>query len=100
MQYVITALDYTDDQTLNRRLDCREQHLQNVKQMINNGTFLSGGAMLNADGKMIGSTLHVEFETRDQLENWLASDVYTTNKVWEKIDIQECKLVPVTKLKT
>ena len=98
MQYVITALDYKDEQALERRLACRESHLEGIKKMIKIGTFISGGAILNSEGKMVGSTVHVEFKTRKELEDWLANDVYTTNNVWETVDIQECKLVPVKEL--
>jgi uncharacterized protein YciI len=67
--------------------------------MIAEGTFLSGGAILDADGRMIGSSAHVEFEHREQLEQWLRSDPYTAGKVWDRIDVREIKLVPVHQFK-
>ena len=95
MQFVVTALDFTDAGALDRRIANRDAHLASVQQMIADGTFLSGGAILNADGKMVGSTLHVEFPDRATLDQHLRNDPYTIGKVWEQIDIKTVKLVPM-----
>lgn len=88
MQFVVTALDYTDDGALQRRMDNREAHLAGVRELVAAGKILSGGALLNDDGKMIGSSMHVDFPDREALEKCLQSDPYVTGKVWEKIDIK------------
>tara|TARA_R110000772_G_scaffold20205_9_gene56146 strand:+ start:645 stop:944 length:300 start_codon:yes stop_codon:yes gene_type:complete len=93
MQFMITAYDYSDSDALNRRLAAREKHLDKVKKAIASGNFLSGGAILNEQGLMIGSTLHLEFPSREALDLDLQQDPYITAKVWEKIDIQEIRLV-------
>jgi uncharacterized protein len=95
MQFVITAMDFTDAAALDRRMANREAHLQSVRRMIADGTFLSGGAILDVDAKMIGSTLHVEFPDRVSLEQHLQNDPYITGKVWEHVDIKVAKLVPL-----
>ncbi len=64
MQFVITALDYTDADALDRRMANREQHLAGARNLFASGHFVSGGAILDDTGKMIGSTLHAEFPTR------------------------------------
>jgi uncharacterized protein YciI len=95
MQFVVTAMDYTDADALDRRMQSREAHIASIQQLIADGHFLSGGAILNDDGKMIGSTLHMEFPDRESLENCLNSDPYIAVKVWEHFDIKAVKLVPV-----
>ena len=95
MQFVITAMDYTDDDALNRRKAYREAHLVSVRQMIDKGNFISGGAILDDKGNMIGSTLHLEFPDRESLDRHLAKDPYIDGKVWDDIDIKTVKLVPV-----
>ncbi|NOU50299.1 hypothetical protein HG263_07055 [Pseudoalteromonas sp. JBTF-M23] len=99
MQYIITAYDYTDEDAIRRRLAVREQHFDRITALIQTGNFLSGGAMLDETGKMIGSSVHVEFSTREELDNWLNNDPYVTNNVWENIDIKEARLVPVEQYK-
>jgi uncharacterized protein YciI len=95
MQFVITALDYTDADALNRRMANRELHLAGVRKLIADGHFLSGGAILDDDGRMIGSTLHMQFPARADLDAQLRSDPYVAGKVWEKIDVREVRLVPL-----
>ena len=95
MQFVITAMDFTDPGALDRRMANRESHLTLIRQMIADGSFLSGGAILDANGKMAGSTLHVEFPDRASLDKHLQKDPYIAGKVWEHIDIKTVKLVPL-----
>lgn len=96
MQFVVTAMDHTDPQAIERRMEHRDAHLANVKQMIAAGIFLSGGAILDAEGKMIGSTLHLEFETKEALDKHLKSDPYVAGKVWNNIEVAEMKRVPMS----
>ncbi len=95
MQFVVTAMDYTDEDALNRRMENREAHLDGAMQLIAEGRFLSGGAILDEQEKMIGSTLHLEFPDRESLEAHLQKDPYISGKVWETIEIREARLVPL-----
>lgn len=95
MQFVVTAMDYTDEDALNRRMENREAHLDGARQLIAEGRFLSGGAILDEQEKMIGSTLHLEFPDRESLEAHLQKDPYISGKVWETIEIRAARLVPL-----
>lgn len=95
MQFVVTAMDFTDPDALDRRLEHRDAHLAGVQELIADGRFLSGGAILDDDGRMVGSTLHLDFPDRAALEEHLAGDPYVSGRVWESIDIKACKLVPM-----
>lgn len=99
MQYVVTAMDFTDQDALSRRLENREAHLAGLKKMTAAGTFLSGGAILDSEGRMVGSSAHVEFDNREALDDWINSDPYTIGKVWCQVDIREIKLFPVDQFK-
>ncbi len=94
MQFLVTALDYTDAEAIDRRMKHREKHLANVREMIDSGKFLVGGAILDDNEKMIGSALMLEFPDRESLDQHLAQDPYIDGKVWDKIDIKPIKLVP------
>ncbi len=95
MQFMITAFDYKDSDAITRRMNAREAHLNRIKPLIAKGNFLSGGAILNEQGKMIGSTLHMDFPSRQNLDDFLKDDPYVKNKVWEQIEINTIKLVPM-----
>ena len=99
MQYVVTAMDHTDSEALFRRMAHREAHLAGLRKMIAEGSFLSGGAILDAENRMIGSPAHVEFSTRVELDAWLKSDPYTEGKVWDRIEVREIRLLPVNQFK-
>ncbi len=96
MNFVVTAMDYKDEEALNRRLKMRDAHLSGLSDLVAKGHFLSGGAILNADGKMIGSSAHVCFENEEQLYAWIDNDPYVLGKVWEQIDVKEIALFPVS----
>ncbi|MFN8347225.1 MAG: YciI family protein [Spirosomataceae bacterium] len=88
MLYVVHAYDYTDSEALDRRMSVRGRHLEGAKVLKSNGNFIMGGALLDPDGKMIGSMMVVDFEEERQMNQWLQNDPYVTGKVWEKIDVK------------
>jgi uncharacterized protein YciI len=95
MQFVVTAMDFTDSEALDRRIANRDAHLAGLKKMTAEGTFLSGGAILDSEGRMVGSSAHVMFDSRPALDHWLKNDPYTVGKVWDQFDVRELKLFPV-----
>ncbi|KAA9349911.1 YciI family protein [Larkinella humicola] len=95
MRYVIHAYDYTDDQAMDRRLAVRPNHFDGARQLKADGHFVLGGALLDPDGKMIGSMMLLDFDTEDQLNDWLQNEVYISGKVWERIDIKPFKQADV-----
>lgn len=94
-QYVIHAWDGTDDKALERRMAARPAHFDGAKKLKAEGHFVLGGAMLNEQGKMIGSTMVLQFETKEQLQQWIDSEPYITGKVWGKIDIHPFRVADV-----
>jgi len=89
MQFLILAYDGTDSEALDRRMSVREKHLEGVRKFKKDGRHLFGGAMLDDDGKMIGSMMVVDFQSEEALRSeWLNSDPYITGNVWQKIEIK------------
>jgi len=94
-QYLVTAYDYTDDGALKRRMDVRPHHLDGAKALKANGNYVVGGAMLNEEGKMMGSIMILQFEDEEQLEAWKQSEIYITQKIWESVDIKPFRVANV-----
>lgn len=94
-QYLVTAYDYTDVDALQRRMNVRPHHLDGARDLKANGNFVIGGAMLNDDGKMIGSVMIVQFETEEELQAWQQNEPYITQKVWESYDVKPFKVADV-----
>ena len=94
-QYLITAYDYRDENAFERRMAVRPDHLEGARFLKENNQFLIGGAMLGDDGKMIGSTMVVQFETRGELDAWLSREPYILRKVWETVDVKPFRVAAV-----
>jgi uncharacterized protein YciI len=93
MEYLVIAHDGTDAGAKERRLKARQAHLEGAKALKANGQFINGGAILGEDGEMIGSSLYVEFTSREELDEWLANDPYTTGGVWVATKVYPVRLV-------
>lgn len=93
MQFMVIGRDGTDPGAKQRRLDARDAHLEGAKKLKAEGKFLAGGAMLNEQGDMIGSTLYLEFESQAELDNWIANDPYTKQGVWKEVETTPIRLV-------
>jgi uncharacterized protein len=94
-QYLIYAKDSTDAGALARRMIVRPAHFEGVKVLKARGCFVMGGAMLNDEGSMIGSTLVLQFETQAEFDAWYVSEPYITGKVWENITMYPFKLAVI-----
>lgn len=92
MQFLLLAYDGTDPEALQRRLKVREEHLRKIDILKKTGEFLLGGAILDENGKMIGSMIVYDFPDRHALEEWLKEEPYLTTGVWEKTEIQPFRL--------
>ena len=110
MQFLITAFDGTDSEALSRRLAVRAAHIELGNKYRDKGNHLYAAAILNDTetlndtaqsntgqnntAQMIGSVMIVEFNSRAELDSWLAEEPYVTGNVWQKIDIKPCKVAP------
>ena len=95
MQFLLVAFDGTDNEALERRMKARPAHLENVAVLKKLGEFLLGGAILDDNGKMIGSMIVYEFPDRAALDASLENEPYVIHSVWKKIDIMPYRLAKI-----
>jgi uncharacterized protein YciI len=76
-------------------MNIRPYHLDGAKELREKGNFILGGAMLNDEGKMIGSVMVLQFETDEELEAWKKNEPYISQNVWETVDIKPFKVANV-----
>ncbi len=91
MQFIIRAYDGKD--MLEKRMEVRPRHLENLSQV--EGKIICAGGLLDEEGKMKGSVLVMEFETREGLDRYLDSEPYIREKVWEKVEVEAMNVVIV-----
>lgn len=92
LEYLITALDGTDEGALDRRLAVRDAHLVGAQRLAERGELVSGGAILDDDGRMIGSSMHVRFADEAAFRAWYDAEPYITEGVWQQITVRPMRI--------
>ena len=93
MQFMITAYDGTDEAALSRRRNIRPLHLENIRQVQEQGRFVCAGGIKNDSGSPIGSFLILEFESQEALDAYLSEEPYIVHQVWETVHVEACSVV-------
>jgi len=89
MQFIVKAYDGVG--MLEKRMAVRPRHLEGMKKLGKH--ILCAGGLLNDEGRMKGSVLVLEFDSRAELEGYLASEPYVTEKVWETVEVEIMNVV-------
>ena len=92
MQYIIKA--YDGENMLERRLAVRPRHLENMAKA--SGKVICAGGLLDDEGKMKGSVLIMDFESKELLRQYLDSESYIKEKVWENVEVEPMNVVIVS----
>ena len=78
---------------LDRRMEVRPRHLDGMARLGNH--VVCAGGLLDEAGKMKGSVLVMDFQSREELDEYLANEPYVTEHVWEKIEVERMNVVLV-----
>ena len=89
MQFIIRA--YDGEGMLDKRMEVRPRHLAGIDRIREH--VICAGGLLDEEGKMKGSVLIMEFENREQLDEYLSNEPYVQEKVWQKIEIEQMNVV-------
>lgn len=94
MQFLVLAYDATDAGAPERRMKMRDAHLATIARYKEKAHMHMGAAICDQNGRMIGSCIIAEFESREALEGWLVEEPYVTGNVWGNIQVMPCKIAP------
>lgn len=89
MQFIIRA--YDGEGMLAKRMEVRPRHLESIEKI--RAHVICAGGLLDEEGKMKGSVLIMEYENREQLDDYLANEPYVQEHVWEKIEVEHMNVV-------
>ncbi|MCQ2247217.1 MAG: YciI family protein [Bacteroidaceae bacterium] len=89
MQFVIKA--YDGKGKLDKRMEVRPRHLEGIEKISEH--VICGGGLLDEEGKMKGSVLIMEYDNREQLDEYLANEPYVVEQVWETIEVERMNVV-------
>ena len=88
--FVITCTDR--EGTVEKRLAPRPEHLARLEKLDAEGRVIVAGAMPidreNPQAGFYGSTLIVDFETREALDLWLKDEPFLKEGVYAHIDVK------------
>lgn len=76
---------------LDKRMEVRPRHLAGIERIREH--VICAGGLLDDEGKMKGSVLIMEYESREQLDEYLAGEPYVQEHVWEKIEVERMNVV-------
>ena len=89
MQFLVKA--YDGEGKLNKRMEVRPRHLEGMNKLGKH--IICAGGLLDDAGKMKGSVLVLEFDSRAELDDYLASEPYITEGVWQKVEVETMNVV-------
>ena len=89
MQFIVKA--YDGEGMLDKRMEVRPRHLEGIERIKEH--VICAGGLLDDEGKMKGSVLIMEYDNREQLDEYLANEPYVQEKVWQNIEVERMNLV-------
>ncbi|MBP5513673.1 MAG: hypothetical protein J6Y04_02705 [Bacteroidaceae bacterium] len=89
MQFVITA--YDGEGMLAKRMEVRPLHLEGMERLKEH--LVCAGGLLDDAGNLKGSVLVMEFQSREDVDEYLAHEDYVTEHVWERITVERMNVV-------
>ena len=96
MQYAIIAHDGKG--MLEKRLVVRQRHLENIARI--KGKVICAGGILDEEGKMAGSVMILDFDSKELLDEYLKSEPYIQEHVWETVEVERMNVVIINGEKT
>lgn len=89
MHFIVKA--YDGEGMLEKRMAVRPRHLEGMNKLGKH--IICAGGLLDDAGKMKGSVLVLEFDSRAELDDYLASEPYITEGVWETVEVEIMNVV-------
>jgi len=89
MQFIIKA--YDGENKLDKRMEVRPRHLEGMEKLGEH--LICAGGLLDDEGKMKGSALILDFDSREELDEYLKNEPYILENVWEKIEVDRMNVV-------
>ena len=86
-------VSFTDQEgTVEKRLAIRPQHLARLQKLNDEGRLIVAGAMpkdpSNPQAGFYGSTIIVDFDSREDLDTWLEDEPFLKEGVYAQIDVK------------
>lgn len=95
MLFLVLGYDYPPPEGPERRQACRPDHLELGQRFYAEKKWLYAAGLLSATGQLVGSLIICDFPSEEALrKEWLNSEPYVLNQVWERIEIHPIRPAP------
>jgi len=84
---------YDGEGMLAKRMEVRPRHLEGMNRLGRH--IVCAGGLLDAEGKMKGSVLILDFPDRAAFDAYLENEPYVTEHVWDKVEVEVMNVVLV-----
>ncbi|MBP6190653.1 MAG: hypothetical protein E6Q26_03555 [Acinetobacter sp.] len=88
--FVLTCTDHED--SLEKRLAIRPQHVERLQQLDDAGRLIAAGAHPkdpnDPQAGFLGSTIIVEFDSREALDAWILDEPFLKHGIYASIEIK------------
>ena len=88
--FVLTCTDHED--SLEKRLAIRPQHVERLQQLDDAGRLIAAGAHPkdpnDPQAGFLGSTIIVEFDNRESLDEWIQEEPFLKEGIYAKIEVK------------
>mgnify|MGYP006348472943 FL=1 len=88
--FVLTCTDHED--SLEKRLAIRPQHVERLQQLDDAGRLIAAGAHPkdpnDPQAGFLGSTIIVEFDSREALDAWILDGPFLKHGIYASIEIK------------
>ena len=86
---MVLAFDTPDDEGLARRDGARPAHGASIRQLWEEGRVVLGAGIFDDAGVIRGSLVVVDYESRQDVDDYLATEPFVTEGVWERIEVHQ-----------
>jgi uncharacterized protein len=84
---IMRIRDPKDPDVQRKRAELRPAHLERASGFRERGHLVIGGAIFDEAGNPAGSATIARFDTREELDRWLANDPWTKGGVWSDFEV-------------
>jgi len=73
-----------------------EIHLERARKYKATEQLVYGGAILDQEGKMVGSVMLLDNMTQEEAKKFLDADPYVKDGVWQNYEVKPFRLAPLS----
>ncbi|HEY3810442.1 MAG TPA: YciI family protein [Acidimicrobiales bacterium] len=92
MHFLVLAWDAPGEASVARRDAVRPAHATSIRDLWEKGHVVLGAGLLDDAGVVRGSLVVVEYPSRTEVDQYLATEPFATEGVWERVEVHPLRV--------